>query len=131
MSGIESLEGLAVWYPGHPYIEEPAKLIKVLSNYGLRVADIGPDIWSDPKFRYGSISSPDKKIRKEAIEITKRNIDLAVELNAYSVLLWPAHDGSDYVFQADYNSAWDHMLQSLNELGSYNPEVKIAIEPKQ
>ncbi len=131
MEEIDGLEGLAVWYPGHPYIEEPAELKNILSNHGIRVSDTGPDIWSDAKFRYGSISSPDKNIRKEAIEITKRNIDLAVELNAYSVLLWPAHDGFDYVFQSDYSSAWDYMLESLNELGAYNPEVKIAIEPKQ
>jgi xylose isomerase len=131
MEEIDGLEGLAVWYPGHPYIEEPAKLKNILSNHGIRVSDTGPDIWSDAKFRYGSISSPDKNIRKEAIEITKKNIDLAVELNAYSVLLWPAHDGFDYVFQSDYSSAWDYMLESLNELGAYNPEVKIAIEPKQ
>ena len=131
MAEIDGLEGLAVWYPGHPYIGDPAKLKKILSGYGLRVSDIGPDIWSDPKFRYGSISSSDKNIRREAIEITKRNIDLAVELDAYSLLLWPAHDGFDYVFQTNYSKAWDYMLESLNELGSYNPEVKIAIEPKQ
>ena len=131
MSEIEGLEGLAVWWPGHPYIEEPAKLRQILSNYGLRVSDIGPDISSDPVFKYGSISSPDKKIRQKAFEILKRNIDLAVELDAYSVLLWPAHDGFDYVFQADYSSVWDYMIESLNELGSYNPKVKIAIEPKQ
>src|SRR5450830_1585717 len=125
MAEIDGLEGLAVWYPGHPYIEDPAKLKKILSGYGLRVSDIGPDIWSDPKFRYGSISSSDKNIRREAIEITKRNIDLAVELDAYSLLLWPAHDGFDYVFQTNYSKAWDYMLESLNELGSYNPEVKI------
>lgn len=131
ISKIEGLEGLAVWWPGHPFIENPGKLKKVLSDYGLRVSDIGPDIWSDPVFKYGSISSPDKKIRKKAIEITKKNMDLAVELNAYSVLLWPAHDGFDYVFQTDYSSSWDYMIESLNELGSYNPSVKIAIEPKQ
>jgi len=131
MSGIEGLEGLAVWYPGHPYIENPDKLKKILSDYGLRVADIGPDLWSDPKFRYGSISSPDLKIRKEAIKITKHNIDLAVELDAYSVMLWPAHDGFDYVFQADYAKAWDYMIESVNEIASYNPKIKIAIEPKQ
>ena len=131
MSGIEGLEGLAVWYPGHPYIENPGKLKKILSDYGLRVADIGPDLWSDPKFRYGSISSPDLKIRKEAIKITKHNIDLAVELDAYSILLWPAHDGFDYVFQADYSKSWDYMIESVNEIASYNPKIKIAIEPKQ
>src|SRR5665647_1686157 len=49
MAEIDGLEGLAVWYPGHPYIEDPAKLKKILSGYGLRVSDIGPDIWSDPK----------------------------------------------------------------------------------
>ena len=131
MSGIEGLDGLAVWWPGHPYIDEPAKLKSILSNHGLRVSDIGPDIWSDPVFKYGSISSPDKSIRKKAIEVTKKNMDLAVELDAYSVLLWPAHDGFDYVFQADYSSAWDYMLESVNEIGSHNPGVKIAIEPKQ
>jgi sugar phosphate isomerase/epimerase len=131
MSEIEGLEGLAVWYPGHPYIAEPQNLKKILAGYGLRVSDIGPDIWSDPKFRYGSISSCDKKIRKEALDIIKKNMDIAVELDAYSILLWPAHDGSDYVFQADYSSAWDYMVDSLNELGAYNPSVKIAIEPKQ
>jgi xylose isomerase len=131
MSGIDGLEGLAVWWPGHPYIDEPAKLKSILSNHGLKVADIGPDIWSDPIFKYGSISSPDKNIRKKAIDVTKKNMDLAVELGAYSVLLWPAHDGFDYVFQADYSSAWDYMLESVNEIGSHNPGVKIAIEPKQ
>ena len=131
MSGIDGLEGLGVWWPGHPYIEEPAKLKSTISNHGLRVSDIGPDIWSDPVFKYGSISSPDESIRKKAIDITKKNMDLAVELGAYSVLLWPAHDGFDYMFQADYSSAWDYMLESVNEIGSHNPGVKIAIEPKQ
>jgi xylose isomerase len=122
---------LVVWYPGHPFIEDPAKLKKILFSYGLRVSEIGSDIWSDLKFKYGSISSSDKIIRREAIEITRKNIDLAVELDAYSVLLWPAHDGFDYVFQTYYPEAWDYMIESLNELGSYNPKVKIAIEPKQ
>ena len=131
MSKIDGLEGLAVWWPGHPYINEPAKLKSILSDYGLRVSDIGPDIWSDPVFKYGSISSPDKDIRKKVIDITKKNMNLAVELDAYSVLLWPAHDGFDYTFQADYSSAWDYMLESVNEIGSHNPNVKIAIEPKQ
>jgi len=131
MSGIEGLSGLAVWYPGHPLIDNPQKLMEKLSGYGLAVSDIGPDIWSEPAFKHGSISSPDRKIRKKAIEIVKRNMELAVELKAYSILLWPAHDGFDYVFQSDYLRAWDYMIESLNEIGSYNPGVKVAIEPKQ
>jgi len=131
ISKVDGIEGLAVWYPGHPLIDKPDKLIKKLAQYNLRVADIGPEIWSDPKWRFGTISSSDKKIREEAIRITKYTMDLAVELKAKSVLLWPAQDGFDYVFQSDYDKAWGYMIESLNEIGSHNENVKIAIEPKQ
>ena len=48
ISRVDGIEGLAAWYPGHPLIDEPDKLIKKLSQYNLRVADIGPEMWSDP-----------------------------------------------------------------------------------
>ena len=131
MSKIDGLTGLAVWYPGHPLIDKPERLAKKLADYNLRVADIGPDIWSDKKWKYGTLSSHDDKIRKEAIKVTKYTMDIAVELNAYSVLVWPAHDGFDYVFQADFKRGWDNLIDSLNEIGSYNKNVKIAIEYKQ
>jgi len=131
MSKIEYLDGIDVWYPGHPLIDQPDKLKKKVEEYGMKIADIGPEIWSDKKYKYGSLTSPDEKVRKECIKIVKHNIDLAVELEANSVLLWPAHDGSDYVFQADYGSAWDLMIESLEEIGAYNPRVKVAIEYKQ
>ena len=131
MSNIKYLDGIDVWYPGHPLIEEPEKLKEKVEEYGLKIADIGPEIWSDRKYKYGSLTATDKKIRKEAIKIVKQNMDLAVELGANSVLLWPAHDGSDYVFQADYGLAWDLLIESLEEIGSHNPEVKVAIEYKQ
>ena len=131
MSDIEYLDGINVWHPGHPLIDQPDKLKKKIAKYGLKIADIGPEIWSDRKFRYGSLTSVDKKIRKEAIEVVKHNMDLAVELEANSVLLWPAHDGFDYVFQADYGMAWDLLIESLEEIGEYNPKVKVALEYKQ
>lgn len=131
ISGINGIEGLGVWYPGHPLIDNPDKLLKKLSQYNLRVSDIGPELWSDRKWRFGTISSSDKKIRKKCIKIVKQTMDLAVELKAKSVLLWPAQDGFDYVFQVDYDKAWGYMIESLNEIGSYNKNVKIAIEAKQ
>ena len=131
MSKINGIDGLAVWYPGHPLIDDPGKLKKKLADYNLRVADIGPEIWSDRKWKYGTLSTNNKKIRKEAIKTVKHTIDLAVELDAYSVLVWPGHDGFDYVFQADYRRAWDNLVESFNEIGEYNSNVKIAIEYKQ
>lgn len=131
MSKIEGLDGIAVWYPGHPLIEDPDKLKSKVLQYNLKIADIGPDLWTDPLFKNGTISSSDPKVRKQAIKIIKHTMDLAVELDAYSVLLWPAHDGFDYSFQADYDLAYLHMMESLEEIGEHNPSVKVAIEYKQ
>lgn len=131
ISEVDGIEGLGVWYPNHPLIDNPDKFLKKLAQYNLRVADIGAETWSERKWRLGTISSSDEKIRNEVIKIIKYTMDLAVELNAKSVLLWPAHDGFDYVFQADYDKSWGYMIDSLNEIGSHNSKVKIAIEPKQ
>lgn len=131
ISKIEGIEGLTVWYPNHPLIDNPEKLVKKLAQYNLRIADVCAETWSNRKWRLGTISSTDKKIREEAIKIIKYTMNLAVELKAKSVLLWPAHDGFDYVFQADYDKAWGYMIDSLNEIGSHDRNVKVAIEPKQ
>ena len=72
-----------------------------------------------------------QEIRNEAIKIVKRTMDLTLELNAYSVMLWPAHDGFDYVFESDYDGSWHRLIESLNEIGEYNRKVRIAIEYKQ
>ena len=131
ISSIDGIQGMGVWYPGHPLIDNPQKLKKKFSDYGLVVADIGPDLWSDRKWKNGALSTHEKKIRNEAIKIAKETIDIAVELDAYSVLIWPGHDGFDYVFESDYISSYDYLLESLEEIASHNPKVKIAIEYKQ
>jgi xylose isomerase len=131
ISKIDGLTGLALWFPGHPLIDDPGKLKSTLDNYNIKVADIYPDIWSDKKWKYGPLASSDKKIKKEAIAVIKHTIDLAVELDAYSVCVWPAHAGFDYSFQENYAIGWSNLLESFNEIGDYNPKVKVAIEYKQ
>jgi len=131
VSKIDRLNGLGVWYPGHPLIENPDKLKKKFNEYGLRVADICPELWGDKKWKHGAFSTHEKKIRKEAVKIAKATMDLALELDAYSVLIWPAHDGFDYVFESDYVKAYDYFIESLEEIAAYNPGVKLAIEYKQ
>ena len=82
------------------------------------------------KWKHGALSCEDKNIRKEAIELFKRGIDFAKAAKADSVLLWPAHDGSDYPFQCGYRDAWKYMIETIQEIGSYDPSVKIAVEYK-
>lgn len=131
LSGIDGITGINISYPDYPYINNTDKLKTIFKDNNLDVALTAADYWTNEKWRYGSLSSSDSKVRKEAIDIAKHVIDLTVEFNADSVLIWLAHDGSDYAFQVDFENAWVNMIESLNEIGQYNPDIKIAIEYKQ
>jgi xylose isomerase len=62
--------------------------------------------------------------------LVKESIDFGKEIGADSVLLWPAHDGFDYPFQTDYRDGWKYLVESLQEIGEYNKNTKIAVEYK-
>ncbi|MCD6318633.1 sugar phosphate isomerase/epimerase [Candidatus Aerophobetes bacterium] len=106
------------------------EVIKMVENYGLKVAIILPELWSSAKWGRGSFTSNDEKIRREAIDQVKRSMDLAKEINCNLVNLWFGQDGYDYCFQADYIKAWDRIIDGLIECADYLPDVKIAIEYK-
>ena len=129
-SKIEGLTGLVVFYPTAPLPSDPDKILKLLSNYNLKVSVMEPEVWSDRKWRDGAFSTNDVKARKESIKILKESIDLGKALNAESVLLWPAHDGFDYPFQFDYRDSWKNLVETVREIGEYDRQVKIAIEAK-
>ena len=126
----DGLDGIFQMYPPALMPKDPVKIKEKLDNYGLKIADVFVESWSDRKWKHGAYSTNDKKIRREAIKIFKEGIDFAGEIGANSVLLWPAHDGFDYPFQTDYRDGWKYLVETVQELGEYNPDMKIAVEAK-
>ena len=126
----EGLNGIFQMYPPALMPKDPVKLMKKASDFGLTVGDVFVEQWSDPKYKHGAYSTNETKIRKEAIREFKEGIDFARELKARSVLLWPAHDGFDYPFQANYYDGLKYLVETLQELGEYAPDMKIAVEAK-
>ncbi len=129
-SKTEGLDGVFQMYPPALMPDDPVKVRKKLSEYNLKVSEVFIESWSDRKWKNGAYSTTEKEVRKEAIRIFKEGIDFAKELNAYSVLFWPAHDGFDYPFQANYYDGWKYLVETLQELGEHDSGVKIAIEAK-
>ena len=124
------ITGVVVFLPTDPLPSNPDKLVRLLENHNLKVSSIEPETWSNRKWKNGAFSTNEKKIRKEVIKIMKEGMDLCKELKADSVLLWPAHDGFDYVFQSDYRAGWNYLVETTREIASYDTDVKIAIEAK-
>lgn len=129
MSEIQGLDGLFAFYPG-PGVGDPQKLLKTLSDLNLRVSNVAVEAWSDRRWRHGAFSTSDRNIRRQAIQLFKEGIDLAKELKADSVLLWPAHDGFDYPFQNYYADSWKYLVETVREIGEYAKDMKIAVEYK-
>jgi molybdenum cofactor synthesis domain-containing protein len=93
---------------------------------------------ADIVFTIGGLGPTQDDVTKEtvaavvgdAIELSKRGLDLAREMGAYDVLLWPGQDGFDYAFQVDYRACWKMLAEGISEIASHAPDVRVAVEYK-
>ena len=104
-SKVEGLTHLDLNYPDHsePSIRE---ISAITNDCGLAINGLAMRYYTNPAFKLGAFTNPDKKIRQEAIDLTKAGIDVARESNANLMTLWLGQDGFDYGFQADYKKIW-------------------------
>lgn len=69
-------------------------------------------------------------MRQEAIDLTKRGIDAALEMGAPLMTLWLGQDGFDYSFQGDYPRMWEDEIGGIREVAEHAPDCMISIEYK-
>lgn len=130
IAAVEDLKGVIMHYPS-PINEESAERIKrELSARGLSLASCDVDLFGDPMFALGGLMSEDEKVRKRAIELSKKAMDMAEYFGADVMNLWPGQDGFDYPFQIDYRAQWNLLIEALREIASHNPRVKLSLEYK-
>ncbi|CAK4842420.1 unnamed protein product [Aphanomyces euteiches] len=127
-SKVKGLTGIALDFPTQ--VDDPLRMKEKLANLGLRTGMLEIDMYSHAEWKFGSLTSADPKKRKEAVSLIKRGIDAAIEMEAADVQLWLGQDGYEYPFQADFSSVWNNLLDGLNEVASYRPEMKITVEYK-
>jgi sugar phosphate isomerase/epimerase len=125
---VKDIDGIELYYP---YDFQDIGLIKkVLLDEGLRVSAVGVGCFSEKKWQHGSFTSLDSKINREAIDLAKRTVEAASELNSKVVVLWLAHDGYDYYFQTNYQKKWNMIVEALREIALENKQINIGIEYK-
>jgi xylose isomerase len=60
----------------------------------------------------------------------KKGKDYASAVGAPHVTCCPLSDGYDLLFQVDYQTAWNYMIETIGEAADYMPEIPLFIEPK-
>ena len=82
------------------------------------------------EFQLGSFTNPDPAVRRKAVDLGKRAIEVARALDAKYVKFWPGQDGFDYPFQADYRRLWDYSVEGMRAVAETDPAMQFAIEYK-
>ncbi|MFC4597654.1 sugar phosphate isomerase/epimerase family protein [Cohnella hongkongensis] len=128
-ASIEHLSGVDIVLT--PEIAEQWDEVKAHSERtGLAIVSLAVDLFTQSKFKQGSLSSIDAEIRSQAIGATKQAMDLASEANCGMVTIWPGQDGYDSLFQADYIRERDWFAAGVKEACLYRPDIDIVLEYK-
>jgi xylose isomerase len=101
-----------------------------LTDHGLIAEFIAPRLWESPMTIDGAYTSNDAKARAYARDRSRKAIDIAHELGASLIVLWLAREGTYLREAKDTGRAAHQLLEAINDQLSYDPKIRIAIEPK-
>ncbi|RKU14539.1 xylose isomerase [Candidatus Poribacteria bacterium] len=115
----------------HTQLVSRAKSVKTqIDNHGLTAEVIAPRLWESPLTIDGAFTSNSAKERQYALERSKRCVDIANVLECKNFVLWLAREGT-YIRETKSSSdAVSQLLDAINALLDYDPEIRILIEPK-
>lgn len=126
---VDGLTDLDLNYPDHVG-EDPRVLADRLGDLGLQINGFAMRYYTNPAFKLGAFTHPDRAVRQEAIDLTKRGIDATRAAGSNLMTIWLGQDGFDYAFQADYDRMWDHEVSGIREVCEHDPDCLISIEYK-
>ncbi|MEV4706493.1 xylose isomerase [Actinoplanes sp. NPDC049316] len=111
-----------------------ANFKKALDETGMIVPMVTTNLFTHPVFKDGGFTSNDRTVRRYALRKVLRNMDLAAELGAKTLVLWGGREGAEYDAAKDIHAALDRYREGLNLLAQYSEDkgygLRFAIEPK-
>jgi len=125
---VKDLKGVEICHPGETRNLDDLK--RLLRTHNLEVAMVAVDVYSTPKWAFGSFASPNKETRNDAVQLAREAMDISLELGCKRISLWLGQDGFDYPFQVNYINAWDWLVKGIRSCADYNDKVTIFLEYK-
>ncbi len=127
---VQGLNAVDLNFPDHLEGADLKEMKRHLDRLGLSVNGFAMRYYSDPGFKIGAFTNPDARLRRLAIDQTRRGIDQMLELGGSLMTLWMGQDGFDYSFQADYARLWNQTLEAISEVADHVPSSELSIEYK-
>lgn len=129
-ASIDGLDGVELMAGRHVHDGNVGDIAALLSDSGLELCLLVPDVWGSEQWGKGSLAAPDSGTRQAAIDEIRQAMDTAAALKCPYIDVWFGQDGYDYCFQADYPAAYDRLIAGLDACARHNDAVRILIEYK-
>jgi sugar phosphate isomerase/epimerase len=126
---VDGLTELDLNFPDH-IGDDPLQVGKTVADCGLAISGLAMRYYSNPGFKRGAFTNPDRAVRRAAIDLTKRGIDAARAMGAPMMTLWLGQDGYDYAFQCDYPALWADEIEGIAEVAAHDSNCMISLEYK-
>lgn len=101
-----------------------------LEDHGLVAEFVAPRLWEHPLTIDGAFTSNDPQARAYAIERAKKTADIGRELGTNLMVLWLAREGTYLREAKNAVRSTVYLLEAVNTILEYDPQIRIAIEPK-
>jgi L-rhamnose isomerase/sugar isomerase len=96
-------------------VEDYAELRAHISDRGLRVGAVNPNLFQDPDYKLGALTHPDAAVRDKAVDHMLDCVRIARQLGSSAQSLWLA-DGTNYPGQDDLRERRRRLLDSLGRV---------------
>jgi len=111
-------------------VDNLGELSEQLAESGLRAGAVNPNLFQDPDYKLGSLTNPDARIRRKAVDHLLDCVRIAAELGSTAQSLWLA-DGTNYAGQDDLRARRDRLQEGLAEYyGALPAEQELLVEYK-
>lgn len=112
-------------------IETEARQMKaLLESVGLTPEFVAPRLWEHPLTIDGAYTANDSAAREYARERSRKMLDIAQALGTNLVVLWLAREGTYMREAKDAVRAVNWLVEAIDDMLAYAPNVVIAVEPK-
>ena len=112
--------GVALHFPWDA-VDDLVALRAYVEECGLQVGAVNPNLFQDPDYKLGSITHPDERVRRKAVEHLLECVETATALGSTGQSLWFA-DGTNYPGQDDLRARRRRLLASLEEVYAALPD---------
>ena len=111
-------------------VDNLGELSEQLAESALRAGAVNPNLFQDPDYKLGSLTNPDARIRRKAVDHLLDCVRIAAELGSTAQSLWLA-DGTNYAGQDDLRARRDRLQEGLAEYyGALPAEQELLVEYK-